>query len=602
MLTLSRLGVCNIIRVALYRMALKIKFSAIRKLGRTTPIVKAPFYQSSDKTSPNLVAMAPLFGYHSQAARDRPPDWLTSPLNGRVFENANRPFWDIADFDSNVGDIKQIWELSRFGWVLDFALAAGKGNTSELNRLNMWLEDWLNHNPPYQGPNWKCGQEASIRVLHLIAANALVGQDSQACPGLCQLITLHLQRISPTIGYAKAQDNNHGTSEAAALFVGGHFLLQNGQESGHKWAIQGRKFLENRVARLIGKDGSFSQYSVNYHRMMLDALSISEWWRRRLNLPTFSAQLQARAQAASMWLYRITDPNSGDVPNIGANDGSHLLNLSQCSYRDYRPSVSLAYALWYNQLTYDGIDVCELQLSAMNITRPQNIADSPQDDPGIEGGFAVLSSGILRVVLRHPRFRFRPSQSDALHLDVWFKGNNILRDGGSFSYNSGDDDISYFGGVRSHNTVQFDARDQMPRLGRFLLGDWLKTRNWHWGKKTVQAGYEDSFRATHIRRVEVSRSALMVIDKISNYSADAILRWRFSPNLWNENPALTENEQGIAFSVGNMHVTIRADSPIFAVWETGYESRFYLHKTELPVLKVLTQTATQIKTDISWLS
>ena len=206
MLTLSRLGVCNIIRVALYRMALKIKFSAIRKLGRTTPIVKAPFYQSSDKTSPNLVAMAPLFGYHSQAARDRPPDWLTSPLNGRVFENANRPFWDIADFDSNVGDIKQIWELSRFGWVLDFALAAGKGNTSELNRLNMWLEDWLNHNPPYQGPNWKCGQEASIRVLHLIAANALVGQDNQACPGLSQLITLHLQRISPTIGYAKAQD------------------------------------------------------------------------------------------------------------------------------------------------------------------------------------------------------------------------------------------------------------------------------------------------------------------------------------------------------------------------------------------------------------
>ena len=276
--------------------------------------------------------------------------------------------------------------------------------------------------------------------------------------------------------------------------------------------------------------------------------------------------------------------------------------MSQCPYRDYRPSVSLAYALWYNQLTYDGIDVCELQLSAMNITRPQNIADSPQDDPGIEGGFAVLSSGTLRVVLRHPRFRFRPSQSDALHLDVWYKGNNILRDGGSYSYNSGDDDINYFGGVRSHNTVQFDARDQMPRLGRFLLGDWLKTRNWHWGKKTVQAGYEDSFRATHIRRVEVSRSALMVIDKISNYSADAILRWRFSPNLWNENPALTENEQGIAFSVGNMHVTIRADSPIFAVWETGYESRFYLHKTELPVLKVLTQTATQIKTDISWLS
>src|SRR3546814_16507555 len=51
----------------------------------------------------------------------------------------------------------------------------------------------------------------------------------------------------------------------------------------------------------------------------------------------------------------------------------------------------------------------------------------------------------------------------------------MQRDGGSYSYNRGAHWIDYFGGVASHNSVQFDDADQMPRLGRFLLGDWLTT-------------------------------------------------------------------------------------------------------------------------------
>jgi len=594
------LGVSNLIRVALYRMALKSRFSAIRKLCQTPPIVKGPFFHSSAKQPSSPAVMPPLFGYHPQEARDTPPEWLTNSLNGQVFEDAKHPFWEIADFDPKVGDIKQIWELSRFGWVLNFARAVQAGDKSELTRLNIWVEDWLMHNPPYQGPNWKCGQEASIRVLHLIVASVLVGQDSNPSQGLQQLIALHLQRVSPTVGYAKAQDNNHGTSEAAALFVGGHFLSTHAQ--GQKWALQGRTLLENRAARLIGKDGSFSQYSVNYHRMMLDALSICEWWRQRQNLPPFSATVKARAKAASSWLYRLTDPETGDVPNIGANDGAHLLNLSQCDYRDYRPCVSLAYALWHNQLAYEGVELCDRQLMALDIKTPQKLADIPQDDAGLEGGFASLSSGELRAVLRHPRFRFRPSQSDALHLDVTYKGQNILRDGGTYSYNSGEADLTYFGGVESHNTVQFDGRNQMPRLGRFLFGNWLKTQDWYWGKNIVQAGYRDSFGANHIRRVEIQNHGMTIIDKISAYSDQAILRWRFAPDLWHVVPDLDVTEQGIKISAGDMHINIRADSDMSAVWETGYESRYYLHRTDLPVLKIMLSDASHIKTEISWMS
>ena len=49
----------------------------------------------------------------------------------------------------------------------------------------------------------------------------------------------------------------------------------------------GRYWLENRVAHLVEPDGSFSQYSINYHRVLLDTLCMVEIWRRAINLPMF---------------------------------------------------------------------------------------------------------------------------------------------------------------------------------------------------------------------------------------------------------------------------------------------------------------------------
>ncbi len=49
----------------------------------------------------------------------------------------------------------------------------------------------------------------------------ILGQWNHPSPGLKDFIYQHLERISANICYAIAQDNNHGTSEAAALFIGG---------------------------------------------------------------------------------------------------------------------------------------------------------------------------------------------------------------------------------------------------------------------------------------------------------------------------------------------------------------------------------------------
>ena len=43
---------------------------------------------------------------------------------------------------------------------------------------------------------------------------------------LVQIVRQHLARINANIRYAIAQRNNHATSEAAALFIGGNWLLK----------------------------------------------------------------------------------------------------------------------------------------------------------------------------------------------------------------------------------------------------------------------------------------------------------------------------------------------------------------------------------------
>ena len=56
------------------------------------------------------------------------------------------------------------------------------------------------------------------------------------------------------------------------------------------------------------------------------------------------------------------------------------------------------------------------------------------------------------------------------HVDLWAGEKNLLADAGTFSYNSYPDMAWYFSGTVSHNTIELDGRNQMPKLGRFFFG------------------------------------------------------------------------------------------------------------------------------------
>lgn len=593
--TLMKLGLGSILRVGLYRTGLKSGLHPV--LRQEAKPAQGSFFRPSERAgyapSPNILwdKFLRWYGHYLKPISDGPPDWFENPFSDAPQPAANSDWWSIPDFDS--GDIKGLWELSRFDWLVAAATKAAHGDDEALVRLNLWLADWSLNNPPYKGPHWKCGQEASIRVMHMCLAAWILGQENKLETGLVNLLVTHLQRIAPTISYAIGQRNNHGTSEAAALFIGGSILADHDKRS-HKWAKMGRYWLEERAQTLIEPDGSFSQYSVTYHRVMLDSYSLAEAWRRQRFLPAFSSKLMMRLQSAALWLEAMTDPKTGDAPNMGANDGAHLLQLTGSDYRDFRPSVQLASAL-FSQRDVFGAGPWNDQLRWLNIPAGET-ADALTSRSFDDGGYHVMLLGKARAIMRYPRFRFRPSQADALHVDLWYDGRNLLRDAGSYSYNAEGSD--WFDGTSAHNSITFDGRDQMPRLSRFLFGDWLIAKSVECVVTensiiTAAAAYQDNSGAWHRRTIALDSAGMTCIDEISGHFTEAQLVWRLEPGDWHvDGKNVLGNE---------LKLTVDSDDIVIAPkLSTTRESRYYQLCEDIPLVTIGINRPTIIRTRLEF--
>lgn len=599
---LLRLGVPNLFRVGWYRLGLRSGLHPVLRITATPAI--GPFFRAKSISARKglhrprrWLDTFQAFSAHAFPL-DGPPDWNSSPFDPGAAVPSAVPWQKLGDFNTGVSDIKGIWESSRFDWVVSMAQRASLGEEREGERLELWLEDWVKSCPPYKGPNWKCGQEASIRVMHLAAAALVLCEETHPLPGLQALVRQHCRRIAPTMGYARGQDNNHGTSEAAALFIGGSWLESAGDPEGKQWRLQGSAALEERCHRLIEEDGTFSQYSVTYHRLMLDTLSLAETWRRRIDLPSFSETLYRRLRAATEWLYHMTDPETGDAPNLGPNDGALLVPLADCDYRDFRPSVQWAAALFCAARAYGPSGTYDRQLAWLGVDSPKQQLPMPESKTFDDGGLHVLRAGRAAAYLRYPRFRFRPGQCDLLHCDLWVGGRNLLRDGGTFSYAASLEDAEFLAGTGAHNTVEFDGRDQMPRVGRFLFARWptaekVSPVEEDGASVHASASYSDWRGAQHSRLLRLNPTSMICRDDLGGHAGQAVLRWRLEPGHWEKEGEMIRGE--------GLDMSISSDLGAFEIrLSDSIESRYYLQKNRLPVVEITCTLPATIVTKLSF--
>src|SRR5262249_18296214 len=152
----------------------------------------------------------------------------------------------------------------------------------------------------------------------------------------------------------------------------------------------------------------------------------------------------------------------------------HPYRLDISAYRDFRPCLQLASLLFLFQPALEAGLWDEfatwLCVSVESVLR--SWLSDLSTAVFLDGGYIVMRNGTRgHALLRALTARFRPAHSDSLHVDLWWKGKNLLRDGGTFTY--ADCAVAkILSGAAGHNVQEFDGYDQMPRVSWFLYGSW----------------------------------------------------------------------------------------------------------------------------------
>jgi len=137
--TALALGISNLVRVASYRLGVRAGLNPVQRLAGG--VVQGAFFQPVAQETFDLPVLqqwqhtALLFSYWPFTVAASAPNWHINPLNGARIAEPQRNWWQIPDFDPAVGDIKPIWEVSRFDWVLAFAQRASTGDIASLERM-----------------------------------------------------------------------------------------------------------------------------------------------------------------------------------------------------------------------------------------------------------------------------------------------------------------------------------------------------------------------------------------------------------------------------------------------------------------------------------
>lgn len=454
----------------------------------------------------------------------RPDRWTRNVLTGRSLDP--RRHWSRIP-DAGGDDIKGVWELSRFSWAYALVRAwLRDGDDRHVELFWSTLEDWMGCNPPNRGPNWMCGQEASLRLIAVtFAVQAFRDHPTTSDERLtlvARLADATARRIHFHFDYALSQQNNHGIAEAIGLQTAGTFWpMPAGSLNCHQ---EGKLALVEQCAELIGPDGGFSQHSTNYHRLLLQLLTWSEVVERSVR-STLPIEVRAKAAAATNFLATLME-RDGTVPRYGADDGANLFPLSGCAYNDFRPAVGAALAIFTGERLPAGPwDETALLLlgpaAASAAPAIRGVADQP------DAGVFSLRHARGTLFFRAPAvFRTRPSHADQLQVSLRWDGEWIAEDPGTYSYNA-PGGWDGFAGSRFHNVATVGDHDCMGRFGRFLWLPWTVCR---------LSRQDEGLAAEHLgfsgfksrRRIIKVANGFVIIDRLTGRLAqrgEFVLRW-----------------------------------------------------------------------------
>lgn len=403
-------------------------------------------------------------------------DWVTNPDSGYKYD-ISKHWTEVNDYSKEAGDIKYAWEKSRFTYLNTIIRYDYHFNIDCSQFVFDEINSWIEHNPINKGPNYKCSQEISLRLLNWIFALYYYRNSQNLTEQVFQKIVYYvywqLHHVYNNINFSRITvRNNHAITETLTIYIVSLLFPQFPQSV--KWKKQGKVWFEQEIKYQIYDDGTFLQFSMNYHRVVIQLLT----WAVRiadLNQEKFEPYIYEKAYKSLNFLYQCQEDSNGYLPNYGSNDGALFFKLSNNDYRDYRPQLDALHQLLINKGLYKESqeDICwygntKSEKKYPPLKKEYGVISFPAS------GYYLIREKETLTFIRCGKHKDRPAHADNLHVDIWYKGENLLPDGGTYKYNTDNRALKYFAGTESHNTIMLDDYDQMLKGERFIWYHWTQ--------------------------------------------------------------------------------------------------------------------------------
>ena len=425
--------------------------------------------------------------------------------------------FETGHANAPAADIKDVWEPARFGWALVLARAYWITKDEKyVTAFWKYFSLYMDSNPAYLGPNWASAQEAALRLICL-AFCWQIFRFSKSLPqnanGLfIKALIENAQRIPPTLIYSRSQANNHLLSEAVGLYTAAVFLPQH--PLANKWKKLGKNHFYRAIVEQIDSYGEYAQHSSNYHRLMLQ---LALWMQlcHRIDNDNFPAHVSEKLSCATKWLLQRIDRENGRIQNLGHHDGANFLLLAEEENTSYKSVAQASCRAFLNTNFYQPGKWDELSLW-LGLTLTKNKKDNFLSEIARD----EVVNGKTRCFLRAHKYTNRPAHADQLHADIWYAGENITIDCGTFRYTDTPDSPwqNALADSAHHNTLRLYGSEPMLKAGRFLWLDFDQAEIISKSKKCISAsrfGYSN-LGANHQRTLAcLTEGNIRIVDKVT---------------------------------------------------------------------------------------
>ncbi|MEU3249817.1 alginate lyase family protein [Streptomyces sp. NPDC006997] len=471
-----------------------------------------------------LAGHAAFFGVARADLAD--PDWSYDPKTGRRTPDGYAFDVPYRDEDA-VGDIKQIWELSRHQYLTVLAAAyAVTGNERYAERVAAHLRSWWAANPPLRGAHWTSGIELGIRLLSWVWTRRLL----DGWPGAGGLFEdnpvareqlWHHQRWLAAFPSRGSSANNHVIAETAGQFAAACAFGWFPESA--RWRSDALRSLTRHLDANTFGSGLNRELATEYHGLVLELglAALAEADTAGVPVPAAlrGTLLRMTDALAAVVDNRLRPPRQGD-----ADDG-HGLVVDGAGTDRWGSLLATGDAVfgrldWWPKVP--GTDVRTGLLAALIRPAEPSVA-RPARRPGhfAYAGMTILRGpgeiwcrcdggphGFLSIAAH--------AHADALSIEVRHDGVDVLADPGTYCYHGQPEWRRYFRSTLGHNTLELDGTDQSGSGGPFL---WTR----HAGSRVLTAddtrwcAEHDGYRpTTHRRRVELSAAdrRLRVVDEV----------------------------------------------------------------------------------------